>query len=365
MPGTAQANQLNVLAFTNGTASHIWRFDPIAERMIKHTDHRMVVVPHNAWDDDIYGANIVILEMLTGPHIVDTCHNLGAKVIYEADDAVIDSYGRERANLQHIGPKWRKAAIETLRKVDAVTVSNKILADNYARFTDAPIFVLPIYMDFDLYKQAIDFEMPKRNTDEIRIGWFGSRGHLEDLKMITPALKEVLKKYPQARFVYSGFGGMSSDRSVTEIGWGEDVFKELPRDQREFVIGVPEYYWPMRHRFLDFDIGLCPLVDDEFNHNKVATKWLEYSALKTPSVCSPTVYQENPFGEGKPTVEDGKTGFIAKSTKDWVDAISKLVEDAKLRKSMGKAAYREVDKNWNIDKTWTNWIDAYEKVLAS
>ncbi len=345
-------NHLKILCFDNGTTSRKWRFNGQADRINKLTEHEMFVVSSKEWNGDIVGANLVILEMLTGPQIVDACHQQGAKVIYEADDAVIDSYGKERKNLQHIGPVWRSNSIETIKKCDAVTVSNQVLKENYERFTKKPVHILPFYLDYNWYGKELS-EI-KRITDEIRLGWFGSRGHLEDLQMVTPAIKEVLEKYPKVKFVYCGFGGMSSERLLTEVGWGEDVFKTIPRERREFALGVPPDYWPLKHRFLDLDIGVSPLIDDYFNHCKTYTKWLEYSILETPGVYSPTVYTD--------VVKHGKTGFIAKTKKDWIKYLSLLIEDKKLREEIGKKARKEVLKNYDLDNCWRNWLKIYKEV---
>jgi len=204
-----------------------------------------------------------------------------------------------------------------------------------------------------------------RNTDEVRIGWFGSKGHYEDLRMIVPAIKRVLDQFPNAKFVYSGFGGMSSDRLVTEVGWGEDVFKEIDRSRREFVIAVPEDLWPMKHRVLDFDIGIAPLIDDPFNHCKTAIKWMEYAMLDTPCVLSPTVYGEHPIKKDFSIVEHGKTGFIANTEDEWVEYLSRLVRGINLRTKIGQAAKRKVVEKWNIDNHWQKWVEVYQSVVDS
>lgn len=353
--------KINILAITNDTASRKWRFDGIAKRINERTkESGMFVTSHKAWNENIVGADVVVLEMVTNPRSVDLIHKAGAKAIYEADDAVMDAYGEERANLMEITEQHKKDTLETIKKCDAVTVTNKYLQEHYKQFTDKPIYVLPNYVDLDWYGDK-NIET-KRNSGEIRIGWFGSRGHLEDLKMVTPALEKVIAKYPNVKFVYCGFGGMSSDRLVTEVGWGEDVFKDIPRNRREFVIAVQEEYWPLKHRHLDLDIGICPLIDDYFNHNKSHIKWMEYGLLGTPAVCSPTVYAEHPIKRGS-VVQHGKTGFIARTEEDWVMYLSQLVEDAKLRRRMGQAARRKVLKSWDLEKHWTDWLDIYHKVV--
>lgn len=356
---------IHALAFDNGTTSRKWRFDGIASRFLQHTEEdELIVRSHKDWNGDTYGANLVILEMLTGPHIVEEAQKQGAKVIYEADDAVIDAYGKERKNLQHLGEEHRSRAIETIKAADAITVTNHYLAENYKRFTDKPIYILPNFVDFDWYgKEPLKVE---RNSDEIRIGWFGSRGHFEDLRWLVPVLKRILEKYPKVKFVYCGYGGMSSDRLVTEVGWGEDVFKELPRDRREFYLPAPPENWQMKHRMLDLDIGLAPLIDDYFNHCKTPIKWMEYSILRTPVVASPTVYAENPYSKDRgPVVRHGKTGFIAKTEDEWFNYLSQLIEDKALRVKMGKDAQQDVFTNWDLDKHWDKWKEVYDEVLGN
>ena len=351
--GNYMEKKLKILVFTNGTTSPRWRFEGQMKRINEQTNHEMFVTLHNNWNGDIVGANLVVLEMLTGENIVRECQAQGAKVIYDADDAVIDSYGKERKNLQHIGPAWAASSKKTVAACDAVTVSNQVLKENYGRFTKKPIYIDEFSVDFNWYGR--DKLRIQRTTDEIRLGWFGSKGHYEDLKMVTPVIKEILKKYPKVKFVYGAFGGMSSERLLTEVGWGEDIFKSIPRDRREFVIGVPGDFWPMKHRLLDFDIGISPLIDDYFNSCKTYTKWLEYSALGTPGVYSPTVYNR--------VVKHGKTGFIAKNKKEWVDYLSQLIENKTLRKQMGKAARRTILKKYDMDKQWENLLDIYKEVL--
>tara|TARA_R110000868_G_C10972640_1_gene770675 strand:- start:13242 stop:14300 length:1059 start_codon:yes stop_codon:yes gene_type:complete len=349
-------HHIKALFFSNKTASHIWRIDGIARRMNERTEHEVAVTTHDQWGRDTIGANIIIMEMLTSQSMVETAKNMGAKVIYEADDVVIDAYGRERKNLQQLDEDYRSSAIETIRKCDAVTVATEAMKENYSRFTDAPIYVLPILMDYQFYGEAVNTEMPKRNTDEIRIGWFGGKSHFEDLKLVIPAIKEVLERDKRVKFIYCGYGGTGGSSLAMEAAWGEDVLKEIPRDRREFVPGANEEFWPMKHRMLDLDIGIAPLVDDYFSNAKCPTKWLEYSALKTPAVLSPTVYSK--------VVEHNKTGLIAKDTKEWVNHLMALVNDPILREKIGTAASEEVRNNHNLEDRWKDWISVYEEILS-
>ena len=353
---------LNILAFTNETASHRWRLTPIADRINENTPRdEMFVTDFSNWNGELLGANLVILEMLVGSELVDKAHEAGAKVIYEADDAVIDTYGRERKNLQHLDEKTRENAIDTIKKCDAITVTNKLLAENYRRFTDKPIYILPNYVDRTWYRDT--YIKPLRNTDEIRMGWFGSRGHFEDLRMLVPLIKEMLEYFPQLKFIYCGYGGVSDDNLATKLKFGEDVFSEIPRERREFFLPVHEDLWPHKHHTIDLDIGLAPLINDEFNRQKTPIKWMEYAMCDTPTIASRTLYGEHPEFENQSVIEHGKTGFLCDNLAEWKDAMTKLIVNGNLRRSMASSAKNEVRENWDIDTKWGRWLDVYREVV--
>ena len=345
---------LKVLAFTNDTASSKWRFDGIADRM-NETQDEMLAVPYKVWNGDIVGANIVVIEQLTSVEMVRMCHDQGAKVIFEADDAMLDSYGHERKNLQRVIGQFKSNAIDTIKMCDALTVTTEELKKNYARFTDKPIYVLPNYIDPTWYgTEPLHIQ---RNSPEIRLGWFGSKGHFEDLKWLLPTLGKLIEKYPNLKLVYCGYGGFSSDKLATEASWGEDVFSSIPRNRREFYLSVKPDLWPMKHKLLDLDIGIAPLIDDYFNRCKTPIKWMEYGNLRTPAVCSKVLYES--------VVTHGENGYLAETPEDWEKYLSMLIEDSKLRKTIGKAAQHTIQKKHNLDFHWTKWVDVYNEVLNS
>jgi len=77
------------------------------------------------------------------------------------------------------------------------------------------------------------------------------------------------------------------------------------------------------------DIGLAPLPDNRFARGKCSFKVLEYAAAGLPIVASPV-------GTNADYVRDGITGLLATNTQEWVDRISRLIEDPQLRKKMGQ-----------------------------
>jgi glycosyltransferase involved in cell wall biosynthesis len=103
---------------------------------------------------------------------------------------------------------------------------------------------------------------------------------------------------------------------------------------------------------LNLDIGICPLVDDEFNNHKSQLKWTEYSAMRIPSVVSDLPPYE--------CVEDGVTGYKAKTTQEFIDKLSLLIESESLRKKITDNAFEKNYQDFNLKTNITKWVDFYE-----
>jgi glycosyltransferase involved in cell wall biosynthesis len=116
---------------------------------------------------------------------------------------------------------------------------------------------------------------------------------------------------------------------------------------------VPFEYYPATLRYLNFDIGIAPVTDSHFNQSKSNIKWLEYSALGVPSVCS-KVY---PYAT---SIEHGVTGFLASNDDEWYRALKSLVESAELRQQIGRAAFDHVWREYAPDQC----VPAWERVIA-
>jgi glycosyltransferase involved in cell wall biosynthesis len=181
--------------------------------------------------------------------------------------------------------------------------------------------------------------------DGIRIGWWGGASHYEDVAKITPILREIMSKYPQVTYVNYG-------------QWFEGPMQMLPHDR------VERHGWEhiRAHGYklatLDLDVSVIPLVEDEFASGKSSLKWKESSALGVPCVAQ----RFGPYGKD---LVDGSTGLLASTPEEWIAALSRLIEDAELRKSIGGAAYEEVVSNHNMKdwglKTWQIYREIMEK----
>jgi glycosyltransferase involved in cell wall biosynthesis len=95
--------------------------------------------------------------------------------------------------------------------------------------------------------------------------------------------------------------------------------------------------------FSDFDVAICPLVDDEGTRGKETFKIKEYMAAGLPQVLSPVGY-------GLKVIDDGVEGFFAESPEEWFDRLTLLLGDPELRSRMGSAARRRIEADYRFEK---------------
>jgi len=225
---------------------------------------------------------------------------------------------------------------DILKISDFITVTNETLKKVYADYIPEQkekIFILPNSIDFDLFKP-----FPKKPHKEIRIGWTASSSHHTESNLVYRIFKKLFERYPSGvKFVILG-----------------DVFnldELLGRTHVEYspFIGLEAY--PIKFASMQFDIGICPLENDEFNVNKSQLKWSEFSALKIPSVVTNLAPYE--------VVEEGVTGYKAKTEDEFVEKLSLLIESEKLRQDIGNNAFEKNYQDFNLEKNAHLWVDVY------
>lgn len=224
----------------------------------------------------------------------------------------------------------------SFKNADMVTTTTDILRSKLATINPNTV-TLPNLIDFEQY--PIVEHVKKR----VRIGWQGGSSHYEDLYMVAPAIKKILKKYDNVDFVF----------------WGDlrmyGLFRDIPMERVECHQWVKQICYPYKLACMNIDIGLCPIVDNEFNRNKSAIKWMEYSVVKAATIASAMP----PYST---VMSDGNTGLLVKED-GWYDAMEKLILDVETRNKLSNAAFNEVHKNHNANTKAYLWLNEYEKLL--
>ncbi|GAA5818665.1 MAG: conserved hypothetical protein [Methanobrevibacter sp. CfCl-M3] len=286
-------------------------------------------------------------------NIIKICEKYNIKIIYETDDDLINL---PKKHVDYINYKHRIENIEILAKNSyLITVSTPILKKRYEKYNkdikiikNHQIKILSNKNKHELIKvESSDF-----NIKEIKIGYFGGDTHQQDLLILKKPIKNLKKK------------GLNFQFEVL----GTYKEKDLKKYDLESVINIIEHPTDdnSRGRFLNFedfmkllkkiaiswDIGVCPLLENEFNSGKSELKYIEYTSLGIPSVLS----NVEPY---KSIITDEYNGFLASTSEEWEEKLEKLINNKQLREKILSNAILDVEKNYSLKNTVMQW----EKIL--
>jgi hypothetical protein len=107
-----------------------------------------------------------------------------------------------------------------------------------------------------------------------------------------------------------------------------------------------------------WDIGLAPLVANDFNAAKLPTKYRDYGACGIAGVYS-SVEAYLKF------VQDGETGLLVENiAAQWAAAIRRLIVDPALRDHIRTMAFLDVRRNHSLEAAVETWRDVLRKARA-
>ena len=159
-----------------------------------------------------------------------------------------------------------------------------------------------------------------------------------DIDVLRGVLGPFLTNHPEVQFLHAGNGDVHNHLNI-------------PAGQRLRLPNIA-FHHRLLPRLLDFDIGLIPLDDHVFSSGKSELKGMEYAALGIPCIASPS----RPYQDW---VDPGSNGFLAKTPRQWREALELLVTDDALRRKMGRAS-REKAYSRRIEVNYHGWQKAWQ-----
>ena len=108
--------------------------------------------------------------------------------------------------------------------------------------------------------------------------------------------------------------------------------------------------------FNSFDIGVMPLPNDEWTKGKCGMKGLLYMSVGIPAVMSN-------IGMNKEIINHGENGFLPVGHQQWVDVLSNLIENDKLRKEIGLNGRKTVIDRYSKKKVKKTYYDLYTSLM--
>lgn len=255
----------------------------------------------------------------------------GRKMIFDFDDAIyIHSFFKTKT---------------LSRLADAVVVGSRVLAD-WAKKYNKNVFIVPTCVKFSSYNKYSRLRRPPNK--KFTIGWIGNGpAHCENLRMLGPVFEELIKTGFVFKFIL--VGSLKSQKVYS-------LFRDIDGLDANFIDSIdwrdPE---AMPRIIQNFDVGLMPLVDSEFQRGRCAFKAIEYMACAVPAIVSPV-------GENNYLVKDGENGFLAGSKEEWIEKIMRLYQDKYLIEKIGKNAEETIAKNYSYEAIAPKFIEIFNKL---
>ncbi|PHN33667.1 glycosyltransferase [Pseudomonas sp. ICMP 561] len=250
-----------------------------------------------------------------GKEILDYFKQQGVPVIYHIDDNLLEIPHSLGAEIQKV--QGATQVIEERRYLlancDLIYASTPYLAGHLQKLYPQQEIFFGMYAP---YMAAQVGEIPKHDRTNKVFGYMGSKGHQEDLELVTPSIIRLLEERDDLRFEV--FGTIQMPSELLRFG---DRVKSHKVNQ-----AYSGFLTTLAH--LNWDIGLAPLVDEPFNLCKAPTKFIEYTAAGIPVVASNiAVYRNVMPANGGLLVEAG-----------WYQSIKQMLDNDELRASALQSA---------------------------
>jgi len=254
-------------------------------------------------------ADVVLIQReaaLFGPPVFEwfIARVLRKPLLLDLDDPTFVSYVSPTYGPSVAKLKWFSKNDQLIQWATAVIAGNRLIAE-YVEKRGKPVVILPTVVDMTLFR-------PKTSGSSLPvIGWIGSHSTFPFVKSLLPIIEKLGKKH---RFKLKIVGGTEEVQlSGVEV---ENLRWKLEREVEDFR---------------SLDVGLYPIIRDEWSIGKSGFKAIQYMAVGIPTVASAV-------GAVTEIIEDGVTGFLVTTPEQWYDRLSLLIENGELRERMGKAA---------------------------
>ena len=252
-------------------------------------------------------------------------------MVYDFDDAIwVKDVSEVNKKISFFKDEKKIEKILPLCKY--VTCGNEYLA-NFALKFNSNVVIIPSTVDTDIYKP-----IKKNNINSpVKIGWVGSHTTIKHFELISDVYLELKTKYNnKVEFIVIGDENYKNEKlNLQGKKWENDKEVQL---------------------FNSFDIGVMPLPNNDWTKGKCGMKGLLYMSVGLPTVMSNV-------GMNKDIINDGINGFLPTGNKEWIDVLSKLIEDKELRKKIGDKGRETVLEKYSKNIIKKTYLDLYTSIM--
>jgi glycosyltransferase involved in cell wall biosynthesis len=253
--------------------------------------------------------------MVGPPYVERNLVSRGLPLVYDFDDPIFLPIQSQRSPLLTVG-RWYSKVSEICRISAHIIVSNDYLR-RYAVELNPNVSIIPIGMRIAELPARIDYQLQQPPV----VGWTGSFSTAPFISSIGPVLARVQRE---------------TGCTIRLIGAPAEF--QLPGVHVEVLPWSAEREM---QAIAGFDIGINPLPIDDWTKGKGTGKTLQYLSQGIPAVATPT-------GGNLEILDDGVNGYLPQDHESWHVAITRLLADEALRRSLGRAGRARAEQSFDI-----------------
>lgn len=282
-------------------------------------------------DLDEYDAVFVYREAaLLGPAFLEKMAARRKPIIYQLDDPLFMPYKSPSNGYLSYLKFFGK--IKEIIRISKVVMVNSTGILNYAKQFNRNIWQVPSIVD----TRKFAYQPFAEDLERICIGWSGSPTTLKNIKLVEKPLQKLSEKnIADLHFIGGTDFGLENVRYTAQKWDGATEVEDLRRIQ----------------------IGLVPLPENSWNRYKFIMKTAQYMALGIVPVGTP-------MASNTEVIRHGENGFLAATDAEWIEHLTTLVKDDKLRNEMSARAAREAQEKYSLEANTPKIIEAFKAALS-
>jgi glycosyltransferase involved in cell wall biosynthesis len=281
------------------------------------------------------------------PDRLDRIKSDNALLIYQLDDNLYDMYASDPQNKRHLD--LLSIVCWLTRKADAVICSTDELARIIKNHYNPWTYVFPNYLRSKYLPDMIGKNRHLKSTEQIEIGYMGTLTHLDDLKIVSNALKEIMFEYKDISIHFVGIGDAQKLR---------ELMRPYPIEVHFPSTYKYEFFTPWFINNFRWDIGLAPLENTPLNRSKSDLKMLDMASIGAAGIYSKVL----PYLH----IETAGLGFVVDNDDEsWYLCLKKLIEDQKLRESIQNKSLNYLRENRVLENNIHNLKEIIDTIFQS
>ena len=219
-----------------------------------------------------------------------------------------------------------RSCFKMARKIDAVIAGNDFIANWYSQYCNK-IYTIPTAVNSEIFLPKVH----NLNNNNFIIGWTGTSSNFKYLYIIERSLHLFIKDYPHTRLLILADKmpkfNLIPEKNIIFIQWKENIEASI-----------------LDH----IDVGIMPLIDNDWTKGKCSFKMLQYMAKEIPVLVSSV-------GNNLEVLKNGNCGYGIKNNEDWYEYLKDLYLTPDKRKKMGLIG-REIIKKFYDTKVISNQL---------